>query len=128
MATRTCRSRPRRRRTIYAAYSSSKNIQGWQPGAFSYPFANINNLAYISGPSFDPQVLAGQTWSNIADGLSDPTNPATQAIVTTANYMSASICNATKGQPGQRVHELGCRGGGQGPRHQRQLTGRRRRS
>ena len=84
---------------IYAAYAS-KHIQGWQPGTFSYPFANINNLAYVSGPSFDPQVLAGQTWSNIADGLSDPTNPATQAIVTTANYMSASICNATKGQPG----------------------------
>ena len=84
---------------IYAAYAS-KNVQGWSPGEYSFPFANINNLAFISGPSYDPQVLAGQTWSNIASNLTDPTNPATQAIVATANYMSASICNATKGQPG----------------------------
>jgi len=84
---------------VYAAYAS-KNVQGWQPGTYSFPFININNLAVIGGPSYDPLVLAGQTWSSIASGLSDPTNPATQAIVATANYMSASICASTQGKPG----------------------------
>ena len=68
-------------------------------GGISFPFVNINNRAIISGASYDPAILAGQDWSEIAGNLSNPNNPATQAIVTTANYMSASICASTKDQP-----------------------------
>ncbi len=75
-------------------------VQGYQPGSLSYPFVNIGNVALISGPSYDPGILAGLTWTEIAGGLSDPTNPVTQAIVSTANYISASVCASTKGQPG----------------------------
>jgi hypothetical protein len=68
-------------------------------GGISFPFVNINNRAIISGASYDPAILAGQDWSEIAGNLSNPNNPATQAIVTTANYMSAGICASTKDQP-----------------------------
>ncbi len=68
-------------------------------GGISFPFVNINNRAIISGASYDPAILAGQDWSEIAGNLDNPTNPATQAIVTTANYMSATICASTKDQP-----------------------------
>ena len=61
---------------------------------------DINNGALFSGASYDPQILAGQTWTDISGGLSDPTNPTTQAILATGNYMSATICKATHGQPG----------------------------
>ena len=54
----------------------------------------------FSGASYDPQILAGLTWTDISGSLSDPTNPVTQAILTTGNYMSAGICNASHGQPG----------------------------
>ncbi len=81
------------------ANDASQYVQGYQPGAISYPFVNINNTALITGPSYDPGILAGQTWSQIASGLSDPTNPATQAIVTTANYITAAICASSKGAP-----------------------------
>jgi hypothetical protein len=74
-------------------------IPGAQAGAVSFPFVNIGNVAIISGASYDPGILSGQTWSQIASGLSDPTNPATQAIVATANYMSAAICASTKNAP-----------------------------
>lgn len=80
-------------------YSSAQFIPG-ASGSISFPFVNIDNLALISGASYDPQILAGQSWTDIAGSLYDPTNPTTQAIVTTGNYMSAAICNATKGQPG----------------------------
>jgi len=84
-----------------AKYSSSKFLpNGSTTGGISFPFVNINNLALFSGASYDPQILAGQSWTDISGALSDPTNPATQAILTTGNYMSAAICNATKGQPG----------------------------
>ncbi len=82
-------------------YSSSKYLpNGSTSGGISFPFVNINNMALISGASFDPQILAGLSWTDIASGLSDPTNPVTQAILATGNYMSASICQATKGKPG----------------------------
>ena len=86
---------------ILSKYSSSKFLPNASTsGGISFPFVDINNVALFSGASYDPQILAGQTWTDISSGLSDPTNPTTQAILTTGNYMSAAICNATKGQPG----------------------------
>jgi hypothetical protein len=83
---------------IATKYSSSQFIQGSQ-GGISFPFVTINNQAIISGASYEPQALAGQSWSQIASGLSDPTNPVTQAIVASANYISASICASTTNAP-----------------------------
>jgi len=85
---------------ILAQYSSSKFLpNGSSNGSISFPFLDINNALLFSGASYDPQILAGLSWSTIASGLSDPTNPVTQAILTTGNYMSAGICQASKGQP-----------------------------
>ena len=84
---------------IVTKYESPTYIPGATAGQIGFPFISINNLSLISGPSYDPGVLAGQTWSEIAGNLSDPTNPATQAIVATANYISASICATTKNAP-----------------------------
>ena len=87
-------------KAVLTKYSSSKfNPNATTTGGISFPFVDINNVALISGASFSPGILAGQTWSQIASGLSDPTNPATQAIVATANYMTAAICASTKGAP-----------------------------
>ena len=93
---------------ILAKYSSSKYLaNGSSNGSISFPFVDINNGLLFSGASYDPQVLANLSWSDIAGGLSDPTNPATQAILTTGNYMSAGICQATKGQPGSVCQSSG---------------------
>ncbi len=81
-------------------YSSSKfNPSASSSGGISFPYVNINNVALFSGASYSPGVLAGQTWEQIASGLSDPSNPATQAIVSTANYMTAAICASSKDAP-----------------------------
>jgi len=93
---------------ILAQYSSSKYLpNGSSTGSISFPFADINNAVLFSGASYDPQILAGLSWSDIASGLSDPTNQVTQAILTTGNYMSAGICKATKGQPGSVCQSSG---------------------
>jgi hypothetical protein len=88
---------------ILTKYSSSKYLptgQSSSNGSISFPFVDINNGLLFSGASYDPQVLAGLSWTDISGGLSDPTNPVTQVILTTGNYMSAGICQATHGQPG----------------------------
>jgi hypothetical protein len=93
---------------ILKTYSSSKFLPNTSTsGGISFPFVDINNAMLISGASYDPQILAGLSWSAIAGGLSDPTNPVTQAILTTGNYISAGICQASKGQPGSVCQSSG---------------------
>jgi len=70
-----------------------------QTGQFGYPFVDIGNQAIVTGPSYSSGILAGLSHSEIANGLSDPSNPVTQAIVATSNYISAGICATTQNQP-----------------------------
>ena len=63
---------------------------------------------FVTGPSYVPGVLAGLNQQEIAAKLSNPTDPVTQRIVGTANYLTASICAVTGNQPGVGV--LGARG------------------
>ncbi|HMD44776.1 MAG TPA: DUF929 family protein [Acidimicrobiales bacterium] len=65
----------------------------------SYPFLDFGNKWFISGASYSPSVLTGLSREQIASNLNDPTNPVTQAIIATANYMSASVCASTNDQP-----------------------------
>jgi hypothetical protein len=83
---------------IMTKFDSSQFFPNTSPG--SIPFIDIGNQFLVSGSSFSPSILQGLTRDQIAAGLSDSTNPATQAIVATANYLTASICQITKGQPG----------------------------
>lgn len=64
-----------------------------------YPFVDFGNKFTADSPAYDPGVLQGLSWDDIADGLSDPTNPVTQTILSASNYFSAAICENTKGQP-----------------------------
>jgi hypothetical protein len=80
-------------------YYNPKYIPGTTAGQVGFPFVNINNLAFISGPSYDPVILSNLSWQDIAGGLNDATNPVTQAIVAAANYISAAICSGTRGAP-----------------------------
>ncbi len=66
----------------------------------SIPYITIGDQFLIAGSSYTPSLLANQSRNAIAAGLKDPTSPITQAIVATANYLTASICSVTKGQPG----------------------------
>ncbi len=58
------------------------------------PFVDVANEAVVSGGQFSPSVLQQLSASQIATGLTDPKDPATQAIVASANYLSAVICQA----------------------------------
>jgi hypothetical protein len=63
------------------------------------PFLDIANRAVVAGGIFSPAILEQLSASDIATGLADPRDPATQAIVAGANDISAVICSADGGQP-----------------------------
>jgi hypothetical protein len=63
------------------------------------PFVDVGNEAVVAGGEFSPSVLQQLNVNEIATGLADPEDPATQAIVASANYLSAVLCHADGGLP-----------------------------
>lgn len=64
------------------------------------PFMDVGNKLIFSGASYSPTILQNLSRAQIAAGLSTAKNPVTQAIIATANYLSAGLCSIDHGQPG----------------------------
>jgi hypothetical protein len=67
--------------------------------AGSIPFIDFGNKYVIIGASYNPQVLAGLSWSQIATDLHNPSTAVAKAVDGTANYITAAICKMTGNQP-----------------------------
>jgi len=65
----------------------------------SIPFVMIGDLYYRVGAGYDPSVLNGMSWTQIAADLSNPNSTVSKAIIGTSNVLSAAICRTTGGQP-----------------------------
>jgi hypothetical protein len=63
------------------------------------PFVDFGNKYLVAGASYNPQVLSGLTWAQIASDLKNPDSNVAKAIGGTANYMTAAICKMTGNQP-----------------------------
>jgi Domain of unknown function (DUF929) len=63
------------------------------------PFVDFGNKFLVSGASYNPAVLQGKSWSEVAAALSDPASPISQGAVGAANSMTAAICKLTNNQP-----------------------------
>ena len=76
---------------VWAKYEPDAATRG-------YPFIDIGNK-YMLTVIYNPQVLAGKTWSQIAAALHDPSSPIAQGADGAANYLTAGICKITNDQP-----------------------------
>ena len=63
------------------------------------PFVDFGGKYSFSGATYNPAVLSGMTWQQIAAKLSDPTSAQAQGIVGSANLISATVCQMTNQQP-----------------------------
>jgi Domain of unknown function (DUF929) len=63
------------------------------------PFIDFGNKYLIVGASYNPAVLQGLTWSQIASDLHNPASPVAKGVLGTANYITAAICGITGNQP-----------------------------
>ena len=63
------------------------------------PFIDFGNKYLIAGASYNPQVLTGLSWAQIASDLKNPDSDVAKAIGGSANYMTAVICKMTGDQP-----------------------------
>jgi hypothetical protein len=67
------------------------------PGTF--PFVDIGNRMVTSTSGFSPAVLVKQPQEGIAGGLTQATDPVTEAVVATANQLTAGLCAVTGQRP-----------------------------
>lgn len=80
----------------------------YEPGGqLGYPFIDFGNKYAITGPLFDPAVLKGLTWKQIATQLRDPSTPVAKSVLGAANFVTAAICKTTGGQPGSVCNAKG---------------------
>jgi hypothetical protein len=63
------------------------------------PFIDYGDKYLSVGASYDPGVLQGLAWAQIAADLHNPASPVARAVLGTANYMTAAICDLTSDQP-----------------------------
>jgi hypothetical protein len=76
----------------------------------NYPFMDLGNHYLMQGSNFDPGILQGLSrqfplsWQQIANALSNSTSPITQAIIGTANYLTAALCILTYQAPASACH------------------------
>ena len=75
--------------------------------AGSIPFFSIGNRIMWAGASISPSAFQGQVRDDIAKNLTDTTNPITQGVIASANYITAAICSQTGQQPGKVCNSKG---------------------
>jgi thiol-disulfide isomerase/thioredoxin len=78
---------------LWVKYDSSSTGVG-------YPFVDFGNKYVLKAPTYDPAVLAGMTWAQVAAALHNPSSAVAQGADGSANLITAAICKMTGGKPG----------------------------
>lgn len=63
------------------------------------PFIDFGNRYASVGAYYQPDAIGGMSWLALADALKQPDSTQSQAIIGSANYMTAAICKMTGDQP-----------------------------
>ncbi len=74
-------------------------IASYGASADTFALLDVANRFVLNGASFAPGVLAGLSQSQIAGNLTTPASPLTQAVLSAANEITASICAVDGDKP-----------------------------
>jgi hypothetical protein len=70
--------------------------------AGSIPFVDFGNRYAFNGATYTPDAMSaldGLTWQQIATDLQNPSTPQAQAVLGSANLITAAVCKLTADQP-----------------------------
>jgi hypothetical protein len=70
------------------------SVKNYSSSATNFALLDVGNHWVLNGSSFAPTALAGMTQDQVAAVLTSPLSPLTQALIASANEISASICSA----------------------------------
>jgi len=83
---------------IFNKYDAPPYVQSNVTGSF--PFIDIGNKYLLIGAQFLPTALKGMTWSQVAAAMQNPSTSVAKDVNAAANTLTAAICKATGGKPG----------------------------
>lgn len=86
-------------RTLDQATPGEEQLLQANDATGSIPFIDIGGSAYLVGSSYSPQVLAGQTVSDVATRLQQPQTADASAIDASAAALTKAICRITGDRP-----------------------------
>jgi hypothetical protein len=78
----------------------SAAVSEYAPNSNTFALTDVANKFVLSGSAYSPAVLDGLTQDQIAGDLANPAAPLTQAVVTAANEITATICAVDGQKPG----------------------------
>ncbi len=82
---------------LITKYDSPPYVSASVQGAI--PFIDFGGKYFVHGAQYNPQVLSGQTWAQVAAALKDPSNAIAKGADGAANMITATICKVTNNQP-----------------------------
>ena len=82
---------------LITKYDSPPYVSASERGAI--PFIDFGGKYFVHGAQYDPQLLSGQTWAQVAAALKDPSNAVAKGADGAANMVTATICKVTNNQP-----------------------------
>ncbi|MGH3067635.1 MAG: DUF929 family protein [Streptosporangiaceae bacterium] len=82
---------------LITKYDSPPYVSSSEQGAI--PFIDFGGKYFVHGAQYDPQVLSGQTWAQVAAALKDPSSAIAKGADGAANMITATICKVTNNQP-----------------------------
>ncbi|HTU76856.1 MAG TPA: DUF929 family protein [Trebonia sp.] len=82
---------------LMSKYDAPPFVPSQNQGAI--PFIDYGGKFLSVGASFDPSVLSGLNWAQIAGDLHKPASPVAKGVLGAANLMTAALCELTGGQP-----------------------------
>jgi Domain of unknown function (DUF929) len=82
---------------LFAKYDSPPYVPSADAGAI--PFIDIGGKYFIHGAQYNPQILSGQSWAQVAAALKDPSSAIAKGADGSANMITAAICKTTNNQP-----------------------------
>jgi thiol-disulfide isomerase/thioredoxin len=85
---------------LWAKYDTSDGYTG-------YPFIDFGNKYVLKAPTYDPAVLAGMSWAQVAAALHNPSSAVAKGADGSANLITAAICKMTGGKPGNVCSSAG---------------------
>jgi hypothetical protein len=93
--------------TLTPAQSAVVNRYGSKSGGL--PFVDIDNRMTTTTSGYSPAVITKQSQGAIVGELDQADSPTAQAIVASANYLTAGLCTATDQQPASVCTSRGVR-------------------
>lgn len=98
---RSVEATDRDRKPLQAPTAAEQDLINHYDTGATIPFVDFGNRYALSGATYSPDVLSGMSWLAISNALTQPGSSQAQAILGSANLITAAVCKLSGDQPSE---------------------------